>query len=352
MVSNTLAGGGIKPWPAYYALETALQPVLVSAELYGRHFYSDTTLHERVCVINDSEDYQAVPESRLIWEFQHEGKVLSKGQVEVPSIDYYRNCWLDVEFKTPHDLPAPRVDGQLVLRLESNGKVLSENNYDVVIATPEWAKGESGGKTNILFWNLGNHPTNSLSGLPITAVDSIEAVSPTNVLIIGDLDGVTLTPSEANQIKEFISRGGHVLMLHPGSLLANLFPSQVKSYKAKEGEIVTMHVPESPVFSEIEPLDIAWFDRGERRLPIACTGVYQIIAARKDTTALADQCDIHAYLKNLSEITKYSSAPLVEIRIGKGRLLASELNFESGKNDPISRRLLNNSIRYVALGAQ
>jgi hypothetical protein len=338
---------GIKPWTAYYALKTALQPVLVSAELYGRHFYSGTTFHERVCVVNDSEDYQAIVGSHLTWEFLHDGQVLSRGQLEVPTVNYYTNQWLDVEFVTPQNLPAPRVDGQLLLELESNGKILSTNNYDVVIATPEWSKGESDKTANIIFWNPGNHPADSLSDLPMTTVDSLETVSPTNVLIVGSLDDVTLTSSETDQLKNFVSQGGHLLMLHPGKLLADIFPDQIKSYKAKEGEIVTMHVPESPVFSGIEPLDMAWFDRGDRRLPLACTGVYQAVSGRDDTTALADQCDIHAYLKTTSEITRYTGNPLVEIQIGKGRLLASELNLESAKNDPIARRLLMNMIGYL-----
>jgi beta-galactosidase len=337
----------IKPWPTYYALKAALQPVLVSAELYGRHFYSGTAFHERVCIVNDSEDHQPIAGSHLIWEFQNNGQVLSQGQVEVPSVNFYENHWLDVEFKTPQHMSAPRVDGQLALKLESNGKILSENNYDVVIATPEWARGELNDKTNILLWNPGKTPIDSLSDVLMTAVDSIETVDPKNVLIVGSLDNVILTSLEIDQLKNFVSQGGRILMLHPGKQLTDLFSDQVKSYKAKEGEIVTMHVPESPVFSGIEPLDIAWFDRGDRRLPLACTGVYQTVAGRHDTIILADQCDIHAYLKNTSEITRYNGTPLVEMQIGKGRLLASELNLEAGKNDPVACRLLINMIGYL-----
>jgi hypothetical protein len=237
----------------------------------------------------------------------------------------------------------------LVLRLESDdGKVLSQNNYKVVIATPQWAKNDSNKLANIALWNPGKQPVDYLSDLPVTVVDSIRPANRTNVLIIGSLEGAKLKPSEIDQLKEFVSRGGQVLMLHPEHSLTNLFPDKVKSYKAKAGEIVTMHVPESPVFSEIEPLDIAWFDRGGRRVPIAYTGVYQIVEDRKDIMALADQCDTHGYLNNPSQIEKYSGTPLVEIHIGKGRLLASELNFESASNDPVSRRLLSNIINYLA----
>lgn len=337
----------IKPWPAYYALKTALQPVLVSAELYGRHFYSDSAFRERVCIINDSENYDAIPESLLIWEFKDGGKVLSQGQVEVPSVDYYTNRWLDVMFTTPKNLPTPRVDGQLVLRLESNRRVLSENNYDVVIATPEWADEGLARNDSLRLWNPGNGIVHGLADIPVREINSIGALNSTNVLIVGNLDGAGLTSIEANQLKTFLSQGGRVLMLHPRQALPELFPDQIATYESKEGEIVTMHIPESPVFSGIEPLDIAWFDRGQRRLPIACSGVYQIVAGRDDTTALACQCDIHAYLKDTSEITKYSGSPLVEIQYGEGRLIASEMNFESDKNDPISRRILINIINNL-----
>jgi hypothetical protein len=337
----------IKPWPAYYALKTALQPVLVSAELYGRHFYSATTSRERVCIVNDSEDCQAIAGSHLIWEFQLDGQVLSQGRVEVPAVNYYENRWLDVEFKTPQNLPKPRANGQLTLKLESNGKILSENSYDVVMTTREWAQGELNDRENICLWNPGNSPTDSLSGLPLTIADSIETVGRTNVLIIGNLDDVTLTASQIGQLKDFVSQGGQVLMLHPGKLLEVFFPDQVKAYKAKSGEIVTMHVPESPVFSGIEPLDLAWFERGGRQVPIACSGVYQVAANRKDTTALASQLDLHGYLRQTSQVVTIGGAPLVEIRIGKGRLLASELCLESGKDDPIARRLLANMIHYL-----
>jgi len=339
----------IKPWPAYDALKTALQPILVSTELYGRHFYSGSAFADRVCIVNDSENYQAIPPCRLIWEFQSDDKVLSRGQVAVPSVAYYKNHWLNVKFNTPEYLPAPRVDAQLVLRLESSdGKVLSQNHYQVVIATPDWAKNGSDKLPNLCLWNPGNQPTDYLSGLPIRTVDSIASVNLTNILIIGDLHGLTLKPSEASELKEFVSRGGKVLMLHPKDSLAKLFPDQVKSYQAKEGEIATMHVPESPVFSGIEPLDIAWFERGGRNVPMACTGVYQIAAGRKDITALADHCDFHGYLTSPSQVQKYSGNLLVEIYFGNGCVLASELNFESSANDPIAKRILSNAVNYLA----
>ena len=341
-----LAGDG-KPWPAYYALKTAMQPVLVSAELYGRHFYADETFRRRVCVVNDADDGQTISGGHLIWQIKYKDTVLSCGDVGLPSIGYYSNCWVDVDFTTPKNLPMPRLDGQLVLQLKARGEVLSENNYDVVIATDGWAAGDVQGKKEITLWRAEASDFAGMKDIEAKPVSSIAMADPKNLLVVGDLTKVPMTTNEIGQLRDFVHRGGHVLMLHPGKNLMWLFPERVTSFKAKEGEIVTMHVPESPVFSGIEPLDLSWFERGGRRLPLACTGVYHIVEGDADTLALAEQCDIHGYLKDTSQISEISGTPLVEIRFGAGCLLASEMNFESAKKDPIASRLLANIVNYM-----
>ncbi|HWC58275.1 MAG TPA: glycoside hydrolase family 2 TIM barrel-domain containing protein, partial [Verrucomicrobiae bacterium] len=132
----------IQPWLAYDGLKTALQPVLVSAELYGRHFYSGKTISRRICIINDSEESTATPGTELHWAFCVGNNVLSQGSLAVPPVGFYSNHWLNVSFRTPDSLPAPRVDAQLVLSLKSGATVLSENRYDIVLATLGWATGD------------------------------------------------------------------------------------------------------------------------------------------------------------------------------------------------------------------
>ena len=342
-----LPGQG-KPWPAYYALKTAMQPVLVSAELYGRHFYSNNTFQRRVCVVNDSDDGQAITNADLVWRFKYKDTVLSSGQVHLPSIGYYSNCWMDVNFATPESLPFPRVDGQLELELRDQDRIISRNNYDVVIATDDWAANGAWGNIDVKLWRADPSDFAGMKNIRFSSVDSITQADRQDLLIVGDAAQASMTAGEMNQLREFVSSGGHVLMLHPDAALVSLFPERVTQFRAKEGEIVTMHVPESPVFSGIEPLDLAWFERGERQLPIACAGIYHILNDDGDTVALAQQCDIHGYLKSTSAITKISGTPLVEIRIGAGRLLASEMECESGKTDPVAQRLLSNMIQYMS----
>ncbi|MGH7954110.1 MAG: hypothetical protein ACREFE_19625, partial [Limisphaerales bacterium] len=335
----------IKPLPAYYALKTALQPVLVSAELYGRHFYAGRSIQCRVCVVNDFENYEALPVSLLIWEIADGTNVLKHGEIHVPKVGYYENHWLNAKFTLPENLPAPRLDAHLNLRLEANGKILSQNSYDIVVATSSWAKNKVGKISNVTLLDLSGKLPGALSAIPYSKETSMKAINPGTLLIISGAKEFESNPMELEKLRRFISQGGHALLLHPGDALIKMFPDDVKAFTAKKGEIVTMHRPESPVFSGIEPLDLSWFQRGERQIPIACTGTYRITENTTNVFPLADQCDIHGYLQEPSDVVKISGTPLLEIRIGKGKLIASEFHLES--KDPIAQRLLTNIIHYL-----
>jgi len=55
----------IDPYPTYYAMKRAMQPLLISAELWGRHFYAGQQLPVRICVANDRQTVLTSP--RLCW---------------------------------------------------------------------------------------------------------------------------------------------------------------------------------------------------------------------------------------------------------------------------------------------
>ncbi|HKC37025.1 MAG TPA: glycoside hydrolase family 2 TIM barrel-domain containing protein, partial [Chitinophagaceae bacterium] len=75
----------ITPYPTYYAMKRAMQPVLVSAELWGRHFYAGENLPARICIVNDKEDGTDIESPLLQWQLVNaDGKVLSSGKEQAP----------------------------------------------------------------------------------------------------------------------------------------------------------------------------------------------------------------------------------------------------------------------------
>jgi hypothetical protein len=334
----------IQPFPTYDAVKTALQPVLVSAELFGRHFYSGETVRRRVCIVNDAESGQALPASCLHWQLRNDERVLAEGRQDVPGVAHYQNQWLDVDFVMPKQLPEPRMDVRLTLALEGPAGVLSENGYDVLLASREWAMGalEQPLPQTVVFDPKGLYPD-----LKATRVSSLKDVAGHSVrrLVIADLSAARAPDFEA--VRNFAEQGGQVLILGAGKALLKLLPDQIRGFKAKQGEIVTMHVPESPLFAGLAWGDLAWFEMGEGQVPQACRGVYQVDRSRKDVEILADQCDIHGYLKQPGDVLDYSGSPLLEVKLGAGLILVSELQLGVRSVDPVAGRLLGNMALWL-----
>ncbi len=334
----------IQPFPTYYEVKKALQPVLVSAELFGRHFYAGETVRRRVCVVNDADGGQPLPASRLHWQIKSGQMVLAEGQQPVPPVGYYQNEWLDIDFVMPGNIPEPRVDVQLRLVLEGPAGILSENSYDVLLASRSWATGslERDLPQTAIFDPKGLYP--ELKGGHLKALAGITSTQARS-LVIADLEKANEQTLEA--VGQFARKGGQVLILHAGKTLQKLLPGQILSYKAKKGEIVTMHVPESSVFADLAWRDLAWFELGAGEVPQACRGVYQVDRNRVEVTVLADQCDIHGYLKKPSDVLEHSGSPLLEVKLGQGRILVSEMQLETRRNDPVAGRLFANLVTWV-----
>jgi hypothetical protein len=335
----------IEPLPTYHALSDALQPVLVSAELYGRHFYAGSKTTVRVCIVNDSESGKELPPGKLIWQVKSGGNILATGALVTFVVGYYANVWSEFVLSLPVELHSPRVNATLTLLLEVNGTVQSKNSYDITIGTRSWA--EEGLKHPIAILTLKNSV--QLAALPIAGreITSLQDARPEEVVIVPNAELLLGDSKIDGEVRPFVSSGGRVLLLHAGAKLPSLFPDQVKNFRTCPGEIVSMHIPESPAFDGLEPLDLAWFELGAGRLPRACRGTYQIESQRADTSMLAEVVDIHGYLKTPADLAKYSGTPLVQLDAGKGRLIASEMMLLEAPQDPVAGRLLANLIKTL-----
>ena len=140
-------------------------------------------------------------------------------------------------------------------------------------------------------------------------------------------------------------------MLQPGAALCDFLPKYVKSHRATKGEIVTLVVPESPVFDGIEPLDLAWFELGSRTTPLACTGTWEVNRERPEVETLAHQKDFSGTTifgpDTHTRFFSLAGAPLVEIHLGQGTIIASEMVLSAADKDPIASRLLNNLLKTL-----
>ena len=349
----------IKPYPVYYAMQKALQPLLVSAELWGRHFYAGTRLPVRVCIVNDQDDTVLSSATTLHWELDGEnGSVLASGTAPVDPVPYYGRQWLSPDIEIPSETVHGRVNAKLVLHLVRGTAVLSSNDYDVVLADKEWTTQHPSGTQPLQLMDFNGRLSGVLDTLGIahktyTSVETAlasAAQSTYGPLVLSGLNAANTSADDIAKIRTFVSRGGRVLLLNPGTMAGYMYPQYIKGLLDARGEIMNMDIPESPLFDGLEPLDLRYFNNNQRESPAVCAGSFQIIR-QPGLTAPVSFTRVHGYLNGQigereAALEKLRGFPVVEIT-DKGRIILSQVLLDKASTDPVAGRLLVNMINAL-----
>ena len=351
--SKVYLADGIKPFPVYYDMQKALQPVLVSAELWGRHFYAGTRLPVRICIVDDKEDGTALPASKLEWRLvDSDGSALANGDMPVPQVEHYTRKWLEPQIEIPANLPKDKVAGKLLLKLVTDGKTVSENYYDVLLADKTGLNADKLSGKKIALYDAGKKigPAFDFLGIKCSTSSTLPDVlkQKADVYILSGLDSVSTTAEEIKNIRDLIAGGGKVLLSASGSIAHELYPEYVRSLLKVNGEITTMDIPESDIFNGIEPLETRYLNNNLRESPAVITGAYRINRS-PNVEALASFIKIHGYLsgqvnsrvKRLDQIKGFS---IIKIKDHDGEVLLSEIMLDKTVTDPVAGKLLVNML--------
>lgn len=354
---NVYQPQSIQPWPVYYDMQKALQPVLVSAELWGRHFYAGERLSTRLCVINDKEDGTALNASELQWQLvDKSGKQIANGKLNIPFVEHYSRYWVDPAIMIPQNLPRSKVEGKLLLKLTENGKVVSENDYDLIFADKNSLDISRFEGKKIIVTDLNKQLSPAMNYLKIKYA-SAGSVSnalkqKADIYVFSGLDSVNTSVAEISQIRSLVMRGGKVLLSGSGDFAHLLYPEYIRGiYKGNE-EVTTMDIPESDVFDGIEPLETRNFNNNERELPAVMSGAFRINRS-PNIEALASFTKIHGYLPGnmddrMERLDKIKGFPIVQVTDQKGRAVLSEMLLGKAVTDPVAAKLLTNMLSSLA----
>lgn len=352
--SNVYKAKSIQPFPTYYALKKALQPVLVSAEIWGRHFYAGTPLPVRFCIVNDQENGEDLTASTLKWQLiDDNGKAFASGIEEIPTVKYYGRQWINPKINIPKKLPQNKVDGRLVLSLYEKGKLISQNGYHLLFANKAWPENNSllSNKKIIMVDAKGDlSPVLDFLGMKYKLQHSVkEALQQAGDLyVFSSLDSLNITSEDIRDIKMAIKNGADVLWLNGTQSAIKLYPGDFKGVVKANDQIVNMDIPESPVFDQMQPLDIRYFNNNKREIPTACDSAFQI-NRNGHIKGLASSEKVHGYLQGdiktrSKTLDKIKGFPIVKVNDGEGSILFSTVLLNKGTTDPIAGKLLTNML--------
>jgi len=346
----------IAPWPAYYAMQRAMQPILVSAELWGRNIYAGDTIATRIYVVNDSEDGRDLNSLNLTWRIvDGSGNVIASDSEKFPSVSYYGRKYIEPVIVVPDNIGNSKIYGKLELSLTENGKEISANSYDLIFAGREWSSNRNGKSVKLfVVANDSTHTVATLEKLGYDVVDCAninEMLNQKNMAQICVLAGnIELSDNDVALLRNYQKQGGRLLTLNAKEASKSIYPEYISDWIIPtEGDIVVMERSDSPVFDGLDPLDLRYFNNGKREMPKACNAVIKAIR-HENLKELASHMRIHAYIdgrkaeNRMAKIEAMRGLTLLEITDGSGRGIVSTMSTEKADTDPIAGRLLSNLI--------
>ncbi|MDR0874434.1 MAG: glycoside hydrolase family 2 [Prevotellaceae bacterium] len=352
---NVYDAQNIKPYPTYYAMKRAMQPVLVSAELWGRHFYAGEKIPAQIYIVNDKENGEDLAASVLEWRIEGlDSSILANGTDNIPAVKYYGRYHFSPEINIPANIQG-KVKAKLLLRLYEDGNLISVNEYEILIAGKDWVQNPT--NKRIVVYDTKDEITAALDffNVKYTKVKNLENAlkAKADILILDKL-----SKENALVVRNYIAGGGKVLILNEETARA-VFPEYITGWiTPTEGDIVNMEVPESPIFNDIDLMDLRYFNNNKREIPTVCRAAYQINRS-PNVQPLASQTKIHGYIDvsaalndQMQQRRDYMKTikgfPLLEIKEGKGSAIISSMSLEKAVTDPIAGRLLINMIESLS----
>lgn len=353
---NVYQADKIKPWPVYYEMKKALQPVLVTAELWGRHFYTGTKLPARICVVNDQEDGRPLANVQLKWKIIDSAKnIIKQGAVNIAAVDHYQRKWLEPDMQIPEIIGSDRVNGKLAIELWDNDKQISENSYDILLMTKTGVQSDKLKNMKIAILDPNSSLDRALSAVQVGHVkcNTVEQLLKTNasVHILAGLDSSQIPPKDVKLLQSFLSRGGKLLISGCGKLAQRVFPQSIRGLITDNSEVANMDIPESRIFDGIQPLDIRYFNNNIREIPSVISGAFQVIRNPR-LELLSSFTKVHGYLPGnvedrVQQIDKIRGFPIVSVTTGKGLALLSEMRLDKATTDPVAAKLLINLLNTL-----
>jgi hypothetical protein len=353
---NVYDANNIEPYPTYFAMQRAMQPVLLSAEIWGRNLYAGEKLPVKICVVNDRENGTVVGETRLYWELLTDcGESLAKGTYPVPAVKHSTREWITPQINIPELLPKAKTAAKLKLRLVENGVPISENEYKLTIAQKGWSVASIFANRKIALIDFsGLNKSFDFLNMKYNSFQSISAAlgSNSDIYVISGIDSTRFSLAEIAQLRKLIDRGAKVLISNSPDFSKKLYPEYITGWIVPtEGDIVNMEIPESPVFDEIGLFDLRYFNNNKPEIPTVCRMAFTV-NRHPNVLELANQTKIHGYIHGeMQERSEYvkSIKGFSILRINQGgSVIVSGMNLEKATTDPIAGRLLVNMLNDLS----
>ena len=337
----------IEPYPAYYEIKKALQPVLVSLDQRDRHYYQGDKFSGNLVVVNDDLMGRDFSNLKCFINLKNQENIsVWKGQVPLNDCPYYSKSITQFNFDLPDQIASTKAEFTVELCLKRDSEILGTNDYKLLIASKEWAKESLSIQKSI---SLTTQNKNIIDYLKMDNIrlTSQENLSNDSLLIIADQNAPKYGTQKAVTLLEKVFNGGKLVLLETGNAHEFLPPcpkntdANDKSMKVfnTNVEFANIEKPDHIVFDGLQRQDMRWWN-GNGSSPELCKSSYEI----------DDICHLDVLLEH-TQVHSYAwlpfTYPMFIVNHGKGQILVSEMKASSCNTDPLAGRFLRNIIKWL-----
>lgn len=328
----------LENYPVVEKMKLALSPVLVSAELYGRNYYAGDKIKGRVCIVNDDVSGHDLKQGIIKYSILSEERKIVSGEIRTKVIKHDSRNWNDFVISIPEDFSDNRNSCTLKFEFETDGKIVSHNEYNLIVARKKWLAADEIKNKKIALFDLTGETKNAFDflGVKYSLLNQLKKTE-TDLLVIANIDKQKLTTEEIELLKT-ISQTTKVLFIHPGENVKSLLP--IDSIVEEKGNVVNMRVPEASVFDELEPLDLSWWQSENREIPNVSRRVYNF--TKTEVEKLGTWVRPHAYLAKPEQLKTMSGSALLKYK----NMIVCELEINKAPIDPVAGKFLSNLLKF------
>ncbi|RKX47303.1 MAG: hypothetical protein DRP64_01445 [Verrucomicrobia bacterium] len=341
---NVTFADEIQPYPVYFEMKKALQPVLVSLDQRDRHCYQGNEFSGKIVVVNDDTNGKDLQNLTCTIHIENaDGKKFPATTEKVKDCRYSSNSTKEFSFVVPENITDSRMDCKLVLTLKSGMKTVGQNDYKLLVAAKEWvALNSTLPKNMIAITDQGD----------IAEYLKEQGIKSGNIGDIGSAKTILWTKKEVPSMDSEVGKllGKHVesggtLVLLETAAARNLVGDRIimEKFKARYGNVAFANIecPDHLLFEGFNSQDLRWWN-GNGTSPEIAKSSY-VLADNEKTTRLCEQIPRHGY-----GWKGPATYPMFVVEQGKGKILVSELSTSVFKTDPLAGKMLGNIIEWAA----
>lgn len=350
-----------KPFPVYYGVKEAYQPVLVGLTNTQHVFYAGTGVSTELFIVNDDSKGQDFKNLTAAIAIKNEnGKTLYTTKAPAGDAAYYEVKKMPVNFTIPAVQQA--TDGYAIeVTLMDGQNMISRNTYPIRIL-----KGDAitSGKENAKLVGVSGVAPQLVSYLKakgVRVVDVSSGKEKADVVLLGTFDVKTTK----DQLPNMVKIGGRVIVLGQAETAHRFCQEIISSYDEKAGAIVDKTPNKEntiqPVMGEfvemlnydaksglhkgLHPMDWKWWSSGTGKPAFVTIASHKIKAQKDNVIPLGRYLEPHAYWSgNLDDMYRQKLGyPVFAVNYPWGQLVVCDLIIEGAiEADPRAGQTLLN----------